>query len=221
MGALKGSIAVRRYVVLDPLPADPRKRLAKGARAHAFMPVDPKSDSDRSSGWVSILDGDDADLSPDKLFFVAPGGEQLRIALRTDVLKAPAGEVKRQVAARASQIEAAESRALSRREKRLLKEEVARELRLRAFPRVKIVDCVWELDARRVYFWSQTKGANETFVDLFAKSFGLRLDVEGPAKWAHDLAPARLVAALEPTRELWMGFAGVRPLSTGAAVEEE
>ena len=94
MGALKGSIAVRRYVVLSDLPADVRKRFVKGARAHAFMPLDPKADLDHTSGWVSILDGDDFDLAQEKLFFAASGGEQLRIALRMDVLKAPSGEVR-------------------------------------------------------------------------------------------------------------------------------
>lgn len=219
MGALKGSIAVRRYVVLDPLPQDARRRIVKGLRAHAFMPLDPKSDQDKTFGWVSILDGDDADLQQEKVFFVAPGGEQLRAALRTDVLKPPASEVRRQVTARGQQIEASEGRALSRREKRLLKEEVSRELRLRAFPRVKLVDWVWDLDASRVYLWSQTKGVNETFLDQFTKSFGLRIEVEGPVRWATDLVEPRRVAALEPTRELWLGFNGVRPLSSGAQEE--
>lgn len=221
MGALKGSIAVRRYVVLDPLPQNPRARLTKGLRAHAFMPLDPKSDQDKTFGWVSILDGDDADLHPEKVFFVAPGGEQLRAALRTDVLKPPASEVRRQVAARGAEIEANEGRPLSRREKRLLKEEVSRELRLRAFPRVKIIDWVWDLDGARVYLWSQTKGANEVFLDQFTKSFGLRIEVEGPARWAAELAEPRRLQALEPTRELWLGFDGVRPLSSGAGAGED
>ena len=219
MGALKGSIAVRRYAVIDPLPAaaEVRKRFVKGLRAHAFMPLDPKAELDRTSGWVSILDGDDADLAQEKVFFVAPGGEQLRVALRIDVLKPPVREVKREVAQRAAAIEAQESRALGRRERRLLSEEVARTLRLRAFPRVKVMDCVWDLDGKRVYLWSQTKAGNETFVDLFAKSFGLRIDVEGAARWANASADPKKVAALEPTPELWMGFSGLRPLSGGDA----
>lgn len=221
MGALKGAIAVRRYTVPDALPRDARARFTRGLRAHAFMPLDPRSEVDRSAGWVSILDGEDADLAPEKLFFVAAGGEQLRASLRSDVLKAPASEVRRQVAARAAQMEADESRPLSRREKRLLKEEVTRALKLRAFPRVKIVDFVWDLDAKRVYFWSQAKGHNETFVDLFGKSFGLRIEVEGPARFALASPDAKRVAALEPTRELWLGFSGVRPLATAAGEEEE
>src|SRR5262245_18587965 len=105
MGALKGSIAVRRYRVLEPLPAEPRRRLLKGLRAHALTPLDPAAEGDRRWGWVSILDPDDADLTAEKAFWVSNAGEQLRVGLRTDVLRPPAAEVKRQVAARAAAIE--------------------------------------------------------------------------------------------------------------------
>lgn len=220
MGARKGAIAVRRYVILEPLPAKPRERLLKGLRAHVFMPLDPQSDLDRSAGWVALDDPDDTDLSLDKVFVAATGGEQLRVALRIDVLRPPAAEVKRQVRQRAQEIEAAEDRSLSKRELRTLKEEVTRELRRRAFPRSRVVDAVWNLDAGRLWLWSQTKAVNETFLDLFAKTFALRLDVEGPGRWARTLADDKTLAALEPTRELWMGFDGVRPLA-GEAPEEE
>jgi len=42
---------------------------------------------------VAIHDSNDADLEQEKVFFPATGGEQLRAALRIDVLKPPAGEV--------------------------------------------------------------------------------------------------------------------------------
>jgi hypothetical protein len=221
MGALKGSIAVRRYAVLDPLPQDLRKRLVRGLRAHAFLPLDPAtSDLDRSAGWVSILDGEDADLHPEKVFFVAPGGEQLRVSLRIDVLKPPTSEVRRQLGVKVAEREATEGRRLSARERRGLREEITRTLRLRAFPRVKIVDAVWHLDAKRVWLWSQTKGANELFLDLFARSFNLRIEPEGAARWAHAIADARTLERLLPTRELWTGFEGVRPL-TGNVTDDE
>src|SRR5262245_8376403 len=108
MGALQGSIAVRRYAVLDPLPAKAREKLTKGVRAHAFLALDPRSDLDRAAGWVSIRDAEDADLDAEKLFYAAPGGEQLRVALRLDVLKPPRSEVKRQAATRAAEMAAEE-----------------------------------------------------------------------------------------------------------------
>jgi DNA recombination-dependent growth factor C len=214
MGALAGSISVRRYKILDPLPADARAKFARGARAHAFAPLDPKGEHDRSLGWVSLLDHDDADLRADKLFFVGAGGEQLRVTLRIDVLKPPPAEVRRQLQTRVQTMEAEQARKLSRREKSLLKEEIVRQLRQRSFPKVRTVDVVWNLDTGRLYFWSQTKAVNQTFLEQFVRSFGLRLEVEGPARWSRAAINESDLKKLEPTPELWHGFAGVRPLST-------
>ena len=221
MGALKGSIAVRRYLVLEPLPAEHRKRLVKGLRAHAFAPLDPMAEGDRAWGWVTIADEDDADLTAEKVFWVGASGEQLRVGLRTDVLRPPSSEVKRQVAARALSIEIEEGRQVSRREKRLLKDEVIRALRQRAFPRTKTIDVVWNLEAGQLWFFAQSKAGNELFIDHFVKSFGLKLDVDGPARWASAGLGVDLkqLQRLEPTRELWLGFEGVRPLSSDAVAE--
>src|SRR5689334_7457800 len=184
MGALKGSISVRRYAVLDKLPDDPRRKLLKGIRAHLFTPIDPRSELDRSLGWVSILDSEDVELDPGKVFAVAGGGEQLRLALRIDVLKPSGADVRRQVNTRALALEAKEGRPVSKRERRELKAVVIAELRLRTSPRVRVVDLVWNLDTRRLYLWSQVKSVNEGFLDLFTRSFGLKLEIEGPSRWA-------------------------------------
>jgi DNA recombination-dependent growth factor C len=221
MGALAGSISVRRYRVTDPLPADPRAKLARGLRAHAFAPLDPKGEADRALGWVSIDDHNDAELRADKLFFVAAGGEQLRVALRIDVLKPPPAEVKRQLRTRVAAMESAEGRPLTRREKSALKDEVVRLLRQRSFPRVRVVDMVWNLDSGQLWFWSQTKSVNELFVGEFVRACGLRLDVDGPARWTRRSAAAERLGRLEPTPELWRGFAGLRPLSSTSQPGED
>jgi DNA recombination-dependent growth factor C len=213
MGALKGSISVRRYTVLDKLPDDARRKLLKGIRAHLFTPIDPRSELDRSVGWVSMLDSENVDLQPNDLFAVAEGGEQLRLSLRIDVLKPSGADVRRQVNTRALALEAKEGRPLSKRERRELKAVVIAELRLRTPPRVRVVDVVWNLDTRRIYFWSQVKSVNEGFLDLFVRSFGMKLEVEGPSRWAQAAVGKKLLAGLEPTAELRFGFEGVRPLN--------
>src|SRR5205085_6829675 len=109
--------------------------------------------------------------------------------------------------------EGEQGRKLSKREKNAIKLEVVRTLRLRSLPQVKVVDLVWHLDAKRLYFWSQTKGMNERLLDLFAKSFGIRIEPEGPARWARAGFEPPVLARLEPTPELWSGFEGVRPLA--------
>jgi DNA recombination-dependent growth factor C len=220
MGALNGSISVRRYRIVDPLPDGVRQKFVRGVRAHAFAPLDNKGDQERSVGWVSMLNHDDTDLRADKIFFVCAGGEQLRLALRIDVLKPPPAEVRRQLQTRAAAMEAEQGRPLSRREKSALKDEIVRLLRQRTLPRVRVVDVVWNVDSGRLYLWSQTKSVNELFIDQFVKSFGLRLEVEGPGHWTRSAAEKALLERLEPTRELWVGFAGLRPLSSSAAQED-
>jgi hypothetical protein len=70
--------------------------------------------------------------------------------------------------------------------------------------------------------WSQSKAVNEAFVDLFVKSFGLRLEIEGPARWVRGAAGSddKTLAALEPTPELWLGFTGLRPLATDTTEDD-
>jgi hypothetical protein len=55
MGALKGSITVRRYALSGDAPRELGK-LVKGVRAHVLLPIDPKTDVERSHGWSSIED---------------------------------------------------------------------------------------------------------------------------------------------------------------------
>jgi len=219
MGALRGSISIRRYYVVDKLPSDARKKLVKGVRAHAFTPIEPRSDVERSVGWASIFDSDQTELDAADMLFVAGGGEQLRLSMRVDVLKPNAAEVRRQLETKLRSVEAAQGRKPTKRERREMKEELSRQLRLRTLPRVRTFDVVWNLDTRRLYLWSQTKGVNELFVELFLRSFALRLEVEGPSMWARKATDRKTLDALTPTTELWSGFAGVRPL-TGAITED-
>src|SRR5204862_5392986 len=130
-------------------------------------------DEQQSAGWVSPLDPDDADLQLGRLMF----GDRLVVSLRVDTLKAPQPEVKRQVTQRARAMEAETGNAIGRRELRLLKATIERELRARILPRVRVTDLAWDLGAHalkghgRLYLWSTSKGTNEVFLDLFAKTF--------------------------------------------------
>lgn len=215
MGALRGSISVRRYAVTDKLPQGARGKLMRGLRAHTFTAIDPKSDVEHSVGWVSILDSELTELDTGGCFFVASGGEQLRVSMRVDVLSPSSSEVRRQLETRARAMEAEQRRKLAKREKRELKAEIARTLRLRTLPRVRTYDVVWNLDTGRLYLWSQTKKVNEQFLDLFVSSFGMRLEVEGPSRWARSSVEQTTLDRLDPTPELLRGFGEIRPLTSG------
>lgn len=208
MGALKGSVTVRRYFVRGAPPID-RARIAKGVRAHLHTPIDPRGDVERSHGWAWVEDPTTIDLESDKIFY----GDAVALAMRVDTLKPPAAVVKRLVHEGLRAL----GRRPSKAEKRAYQQEIVRKLRGQYYPVTRSYDMVWVLDAGRVLFFSHAKGANELFVDLFAKSFGLELVPDGPGQVAARLAPE--VAGLRPTPEMMAGFAGLP--GRGSAMEED
>src|SRR5262245_52425292 len=197
MGALKGTVTIRRYVVRGTAPTE-QARMVKGVRAHLMVPIDPKGDVERAHGWSCVEDPHDTEISSEKVFF----GEALALALRVDTLKPPSGLVKRMVEDGL--------RALGRRptkaEKRAYKAEVVKKLRLQAFPSIRGTDMVWNLDTGRVLFWSHSKRLNETLLELFKKSFGLDLVADGPGNVARR---AGIVGPVQPTPEMILGFPGL------------
>lgn len=197
MGALKGSVSVRRYTVKGDPPRD-RGRIVKGVRAHVLMPIDPMSDVDRSVGWASLEDPEDLDLSSDNIFV----GDCVTLAMRVDTLKPPASVVKRLVAERLRQL----GRRANKAEKSAMKEEVKKSLRGRYYPTMRAIDLVWQIDAGKVWFWSHAKGMNEAAVELFAKSFGLELVPFGPGLVAGRGA---IPAGVKPSPEMIFGFPGM------------
>jgi len=205
MGALKGSVTIRRYLVRGDRPREPA-RLVKGVRAHLLVPIDPAGESERAFGWASIADPEDLDFAPEDMFL----GESLALALRVDVLKPPGGVVKRLAAQRLKAL----GRRSNRAETRAAREEVKRSLRDRYLPTSRSADMVWQLERGHVYFWSHAKGMNELLVDLFARSFGLELVPLGPGLVA---GRGMLPAGLAPTPEMVLGFPG---LPGRSAVEE-
>jgi recombination associated protein RdgC len=204
MGALKGSVTVRRYVVKGKPPSD-KGRLVKGVRAHVVLPIDPASDVERVHGWAQAEDPEVLDLSSDNIFV----GGAMVLALRVDTLRPPAAVVKRLVAEKLRAL----GRKPGRKDKQEAKDLVVKSLRARAFPTMRAYDVVWQMDESRLFFFAHSKGPNELLIDLFSKSFGVELVACGPGVIAAE--GGRLPAALAPTPELAFGFAGLpgRPIA--------
>ncbi|MBI4512005.1 MAG: recombination-associated protein RdgC [Deltaproteobacteria bacterium] len=203
MGALKGAVTVRRYLVRGEAPRE-KSRLIKGARAHVHVVIDPKGEIERSHGWATVEDPHDLDLSSDKMFF----GDALAACLRIDTLRPPSAIVRRMVDERLSAL----GRKPSKSEKDACKKEVVRKLRGQAFPVTRSYDMTWQLDTGRVLFFSHSKGPNELMIDLFKKSFGLELVPCGPGQVAKE--HGLLSPTLAPTPEMIIGFPGFPGRST-------
>jgi hypothetical protein len=80
---------------------------------------------------------------------------------------------------------------------------------------VKTTDMVWNVDEQKLYFFSQSKAQNETFLELFVQTFGLAIDIEGPGSWAQTMAQDEdlmdELKAARPTAAFLGGFEGLRP----------
>lgn len=213
MGALTGNLSMRRYRVMGRPTDGYRDRFARGVQAHALVPLDPQKDpkEERAVGWCSIHDENDLDLPFDK--FHIDG--HIVLALRVDVLRPAPAEVKRQVHLRKLDEEAKRKAPLSKAALKDLREQVVAELRKKTAPQTRTTDMVWRLEDETAFFFSQAGAANELFIELFAKTFGMALDVEGPGAWAADLAAALgmedALRGLRPSPPLMGGFTGLRP----------
>jgi recombination associated protein RdgC len=197
MGALRGNVTVRRYLVRGERPKDPG-RLVKGARAHVLIPIDPRSDAEKVAGWACLEDPEDLELTAEKMFH----GPTIGLALRVDTLSPPAAVVKRLVAEKLR----ATGRKPNRAEKIAAKDEVKKSLRSRYLPVSRAYDLVWQTDTDTAFFWSHAARTNEMAQDLFYKSFGLELVAKGPVFVAGRGA---IPVGLAATPEMVVGFPGM------------
>ncbi len=213
MSLLSGNISTRRYRVLAQPPMDWREFYEKAVRAHALVPIDPESGSktEKSVGWCSIFDEQDTDLSFSKFYLDG----YILLSLRIDTLKPARDEVRRLLKQRQRELEAERKEPLSASALRELKDMITLDLRRRTPPKTKIVDVLWNMDAQTLLFMSHSKAMNEAFLRLFAETFNLGLDLEGPGFWANgiaeELGSVAQLSRTRPTIELLGGFAGLRP----------
>lgn len=69
---------------------------------------------------------------------------------------------------------------LTRKEKEELRLFVAKRLRKQVIPAMKIIDLSWDLEAGLVRFWSQSPKMHERLMEIFEKTFKLKLVTESP-----------------------------------------
>ncbi|HEY8431033.1 MAG TPA: hypothetical protein VIL20_21790 [Sandaracinaceae bacterium] len=177
MGAFRGSITFSKLYVRGELPRGFRDRFVKAIRLSAFRPLDPNEDVDHRVGWVAIDDPFDAELTNEKVFF----NDYLALGFRLDRWRIPAPLWK--AAFRAAERDLLAKRKiekLSRAQKKELEAVVAAQLRRRLVPAMKVIDVSWSLNEGVVRFFTQSPKQLELMSELFVKTFGLELDLDGP-----------------------------------------
>lgn len=177
MGAFTGGLAFRRYTTVEPLPAEFKDLFQKGIAEHAFRPIEPANDEERSIGWASAHFALDTNIQPEMYRF----NEYIVLAMRIDTLTVPGPMLKLYTEAEARRVMAENSRdSLNRYERAEIKERVKMELRRKMIPSVKAIDMVWNITDGIVRFFSGNEKVNLEFQELFESTFDRLLIPDSP-----------------------------------------
>ncbi|HNX30091.1 MAG TPA: recombination-associated protein RdgC [Holophaga sp.] len=190
MSLLQGTLSLRRFLVLGPVPAE--EDLLEGLRQDQFRPFEDGVEEERV-GWC---DWRNPLITPPEAEWVTQ--ERFAIfALRLDTRRVPALLLKAHVDLRLQRLMKEKDLAFIGKEARIsLQDEVKVELLKKVLPTPKVVEVAWDLKGG--VLWT-TAGASKTqsaLTGLFMKSFGCELQPLAPLLLAGRLAPHLPVEAL-------------------------
>lgn len=176
MGALRGSITYSKFHVEKELPKDFRERFVERIRLRAFYPLDPKEDLEYRTGWCSITDPFDLDLTHQKVFF----NDYLNLGFRLDRWRIPTPLFK--AAFRDAEREWLAKQGLeklSRTQKKNLEKLVVAQLRKKVVPAMRATDVSWNMSTGVLRFFGKSAKQHELLTELFEKTFELPLVPDG------------------------------------------
>ena len=200
MGLLGATVSMARYRVSGEIEGPLMDTILKGLQRHTIPEIDGE-DVEKATGWTSWQNPYQPSFEGASFTY----GTYLVFALRVDKKSLPAKAVQKLMAHEVARKLAEENRPyVSKNEKKLIKEQVLIKL-CRKVPSVpNIYDLIWNYEARKLWFFSSLKSANEELEELFTKSFRLNLIRQFPytmAESAQGLAPAQrdCLNQLQPT----------------------
>jgi hypothetical protein len=177
MGILGGPITVRRYEVAGEVPKTFREDYVAILNAAAFAGFEKNSDAEKAMGFATAQDPLDVELRDFKIY----RNEYILFALRVDTRKIPPSALRLHLRQAEEEHLARVGRPkMSRNEKKEIKALVRKRLLQQVLPATKSIDVLWNVNTRRLDFWSTSDKVNFEFSELFEKSFSLRLRPLGP-----------------------------------------
>jgi len=190
MSLLQGSLSLRRFLVLGPVPTE--DDLQEGLRQDAFRPFEDGLEEERMGwcDWRNLLI-----LPPDKDWVTQ---ERFAIfGLRLDSRKVPTALLKAQVELKLQSLQKDKDLAFVGREARIsLADEVKAELLVKVLPTPKISEVAWDLKGGMLWPPASSTKTQSALIGLFIKSFGCELQPLAPLLLAGRLLPRVSVEAL-------------------------
>ena len=172
MGAFQGNLTYKLFYVQGELPEDWKTLYLTSIRKLEFVPLTADAEDEETVGWVNIERPLQTDFHLDNVVFndfINLGFRKDRWTIPSDLLKAHLEE------AEAEYMIQNEKKHLSRFERDDLKKRVKKLLKERSIPKMKVIDMSWELEQKRVRFWSQSGTVCELFQEFFEETFDLKL----------------------------------------------
>ena len=200
MPLFSGNLSYRRYFVEGELPPNLRQTFLERVQMYQIPKLDIEGEDEQAHGWTTLQSILDTEFTTEKLFF----NEYMVFALRIDAWKIPTALVKAYATEEERQKCEEEGREqLSRKERSDLREAVRLNLKRQILPTLAAYDVCWHIDQGVLRFWNHANRANEIFVELFEKTFGLQLVLQSPFTLAQraqlDEKQLEAMAALEPS----------------------
>jgi DNA recombination-dependent growth factor C len=195
MSLLQGTLSLRRFLVLGPIPTE--ADLLEGLRQDAFRPFEDGTEEERL-GWCDWRN----------LLITPPEGDwvvQERFAifgLRVDTRKVPGALLKAMVELRLQNLQKEKDLAFVGKEARTsLQDEVKIELLMKVLPTPRTAEVAWDLKGGMLWTTASSNAMQSALTGLFIKSFGCELQPLAPLLLAGRLVPhlsAESLMALEP-----------------------
>ena len=190
MSLLQGTLSLRRFLVLGPVPSE--AELLGGLVQDAFRPFEDGLEEERLGwcDWRNLL------IAPPEPDWVV----QERFAvfgLRLDSRKVPSTLLKAQVDLRLQALQKAKDLAFVGKEARIsLADEVKAELLRKVLPTPRVWEVAWDLKGGLLWTTASSSKAQSALIGLFMKSFGCELQPLAPMLMAGRLLPQLSVEAL-------------------------
>ncbi|MCE1229828.1 MAG: recombination-associated protein RdgC [Firmicutes bacterium] len=183
MSLLQGTLSLKRFLVLGPVPAEPD--LLEGLAQDSFRPFEDGLEEERL-GWCDWRNP--LVTPPDQNWVV-----QERFAvfgLRIDTRRVPPTLLKAHVDLRLQQLMKEKDLAFVGREARVsLQDEVKADLLVKVLPTPRIVEVAWDLKGGMLWTTASSSKAQSALTGLFMKSFGCELQPLAPLLLAGRLTP--------------------------------
>ena len=190
MSLLQGSVTLKRFLVLGPVPSD--KDLQEGLDQERFRPFEDGMEEERF-GWCDwrnplILPPDENWVNQERFAM---------FSLRIDTRRVPSSLLKAHVDLRSQQLLKEKDLAFIGKEARIsLQDELKAELLAKVLPVPKVVEIAWDLKGGMLWTTAGSTKTQGALIGLFMKSFGCELQPLAPLLLAGRLVPQISVEGL-------------------------